>query len=1476
MQQKEDRKHLDIFIEIDSLRNNEMAYSSNTPDREGIVLQLADGSIKACNSNAESILGIGAAEISGWIFLDRGWAAIDRSGSSVMRDKHPATVALRSGKPCLGDMGFYRPNGSFIWLLVNSQPLFLVDETSPYGVVTTFLEQKPDTFSVAKKRDRTSVMEVANERFALAAAAVNCLIYDWDLKSNRVERTCGLTEILGYQPEETEPTLEWWHDRIYPEDLQKIQEKDFWKYIATHDRYHTEYRVRHQDGHYLWVQDRQIVVKNDLGEPIRIVGSTTDISDRKKVEASLRRSEERYRSLVTATSSIVWLAESGGSIVSAPEWEAFTGQTPEQYIDWGWIEAIHPDDRQSTAAIWRKALQDKTSCQAEYRLLHRDGHYRYVRARGVPILDDFGNVWEWVGTITDISERQKAEIERKKNSEQLELAQRAARAGLWDWDLVNNQIGWSKTYYKLYGLNPATKPSYETWLACIVEEDREKIEREMREAFAQKTEINLEFRIQHPVKGRRWLNTIGNIFYNSNKQPVRTSGITIDITERKQAEEALNANTAILSAVNEATTTLIFAKDRQGRLLMANPAVIRLIGKPEAEILGRTEFTYLSDREEAEKIRKNDRLVMESERVMVFEEQIQFPDGIRTYLSTKSPYRDKQGKIIGLIGVSTDITERKQTIEQLEQQAKLLDLAYEAILVRNLDGTIIYWNRSAQDTYGWKTEEAIGRVYHTLLKTQFAVSCQEVEESLLKEGHWEGEPIHTRRDGVEIIVESRQILVRDGSSERILEVNRNITARKQAEEDLRRSEEFNRRILDSSYDCIKVLDLSGKLLYINGGGQELLEIDDPTTFLNSQWTSFWQDTAYQAALDAISTAKEGGIGKFQGYCPTAKGKPKWWEVIVTPIPDATGKAEKLLSISRDITERQQAEIEREQILARLQKYASQLQGLTEAALAINAAMTIEEVLQLITQQGHSLIGTHQAISTIVGDRDWSQPIHSIYLSDKYQAWQNYREQPCGSGIYAYVCQTNQAIRMTQAELEAHPYWRSFGKSAGQHPPLRGWLAAPLVAQDGSNIGLIQLSDKYEGEFTEEDEAIAIQLAQMASIAIENVRLYEAQQNARSQAEAANRVKDEFLAILSHELRSPLNPILGWTQMLQTYQLDADKIEQAIITIERNAKLLTQLIDDLLDIARILRGKLILNVTSLDLELAIEAAIETVRTAADAKSIAIETDLLSVGQVRGDFARLQQIIWNLLANAVKFTPDGGRVTIKLERVGDRAQISVNDTGKGISREFLPHVFECFRQADASVTRTHGGLGLGLAIVRHLVELHGGEVSVNSLGIGQGATFTVQVPLILKSSDTAETTPAKPELEFNSLDLEGIRVLVVDDDFDNREFFNVILEQYQAKVMTVASAREVSSVLRTFKPHILISDIGMPDIDGYTLLRSIRCLSPEQGGTIPAIAVTAYARAEDTQKALESGFQRHFSKPIEAYELITAIVELVRDR
>jgi signal transduction histidine kinase/ActR/RegA family two-component response regulator len=395
---------------------------------------------------------------------------------------------------------------------------------------------------------------------------------------------------------------------------------------------------------------------------------------------------------------------------------------------------------------------------------------------------------------------------------------------------------------------------------------------------------------------------------------------------------------------------------------------------------------------------------------------------------------------------------------------------------------------------------------------------------------------------------------------------------------------------------------------------------------------------------------------------------------------------------------------------------------------------------------------------------------------------------------------------------------------------------------------------------------------------EREQLLLREQAARTEAQEANRIKDEFLSTVSHELRTPLNAMLGWVQMLRSGKLNEATFARALEIIERNARSQNQLIEDLLDISRIISGKLRLQIRPVELTSVINAAMDSVRLAAEAKAIQLTCELdTSTGLVVGDSERLQQVVWNLMSNAIKFTPKGGHVTVQLERINSHAEITVSDTGQGISPEFLPYIFERFRQADSATTRSHGGLGLGLAIVRHLVELHGGTIHADSLGEGQGATFKVKLPLTALRQQTSSRTKISPTDEpgvplNGSPQLNGLQVLVVDDEVDARELLTTLLEQRGAFVTAAASVEEALKLIEQSTPDVLVSDIGMPGEDGYALIRQVRARESQTGGRIPAAALTAYARSEDRRQALLAGFQTHLPKPVEPAELIAVVANL----
>jgi PAS domain S-box-containing protein len=685
-----------------------------------------------------------------------------------------------------------------------------------------------------------------------------------------------------------------------------------------------------------------------------------------------------------------------------------------------------------------------------------------------------------------------------------------------------------------------------------------------------------------------------------------------------------------------------------------------------------------------------------------------------------------------------------------------------------------------------------------------------------------------------------------------------LAERRRVEAELRDSELFVRKILDSSYDCVKVLNLDAQLLYMNPGGQVQMAICDFSRFARCNWLEFWQDTDRQAAVRAIASAQQGNSSQFEGFCPTVDGIPKWWEVQVSPIMDAEGEVERILVVSRDITSRKQSEAD---LKAGSDRTALLYDAVKDLLLSDQPLALIETLFQRLKDLLQLDLYLNYIVETEFSDAEPERMRLASYWGITPEIANDIQYLYFGQAICGTTAQQRHQIVQADVQHSDNPkvaLIRSLGVTA--------YASQPLISQ-GQLFGTLSFGSSRRMQFTLAETELLQALCDQIAIALERANLINSLQQQTEQLRQADRLKDEFLAVLSHELRSPLNPILGWTRLLQGGRLNEAQTLNAFATIERNAKLQSQLIEDLLDISRIMRGKLTLNATSVNLATVVTAALETVRLAA--KQIQIETAIDDRAQsVSGDPGRLQQVVWNLLSNAVKFTDEGGRINVQLTQMAHQVQLQIIDTGKGINPAFLPHVFDYFRQEDGSTTRRFGGLGLGLAIARQIVELHGGIIWVESAGEGYGSTFALQLPgldAVGASIEAASTLP------LNAVPLAGIRALVVDDNADTLDLISFLLKTNGAIVTVATTAAEALQALESAVPDVLLSDIGMPDMDGYALIQAIRASDRSQN--LPAIAITAYAGELNQQSAIAAGFQRHIAKPIDSDQLIQTISGLV---
>ncbi|MBD2470653.1 PAS domain-containing protein [Nostoc sp. FACHB-145] len=871
---------------------------------------------------------------------------------------------------------------------------------------------------------------------------------------------------------------------------------------------------------------------------------------------------------------------------------------------------------------------------------------------------------------------------------------------------------------------------------------------------------------------RFWANVIITALRDNDGNLQGFAKVTRDMTERKMAEE-LRTSHFLVNSVLEGITDAVFVKDIQSQYLLINSAGANFIGKPVAEIIGKDD-TKLVAPDSALKIIANDRQILSSGASLTYEETVTADNITRTYLTTKTPYRDEDGNTLGLLGISRDIS---------EQQAAL-------------------------------------------------------------------------RERKRVEAEKAEILAREQA------------ARKQADESLALLD----TLLNSAPVGLAFFDRELRCLRMNEyiAGINGVSLEQSIGRRMKEYLPEFADQVEALMCQVLETGEP--IKNLEITGETKAGDRGEQHALANYYP-VYAKDGEILGIGiavSDITEIKRTEKKLRERTAALSEHTQRLQLLSETTSEL---LSSEQPLALIKNLFAKIqpLGLDVYFNYLVDEEKQMLRLASYGGISEEQAkrieWLEFSQGICG----AVTIQGSQisVANILQGTDPKTDFLRSIG--------IQTFSCQPLRVQ-GQVKGTLSFGSRSRSSLTTEEIAWLQTICDQIAIAIHRSELMASLQRQTEQLQQANRMKDEFLAIVSHELRSPLNAILGWSTILRKNSINDATKATAVETIERNARLQTQLIEDLLDVSRIITGKLKLNMQSLQIAAIVQAAIESVRPAADAKQIQLQSLVdPTVGTVRGDSGRLQQVIWNLLSNAVKFTHTGGRIQVRLDRVNSNVQVTVSDTGIGIEPEFLPFVFERFRQADATTTRAYGGLGLGLAIVSHIVKLHSGTVCVESPGKEQGATFIVNLP-----SETPVLFSARvPDggVSFNSSDtfaslptLVGLKVLVVDDEADTRDYQAMVLSANGAIVKAVASAAEALEVVRQWQPDVLLSDIGMPLEDGYSLIRKIRDLPPHSGGQIPAAALTAYAKDEERQQALSSGFQRHLSKPVEPSELVKVVASL----
>jgi PAS domain S-box-containing protein len=1068
-----------------------------------------------------------------------------------------------------------------------------------------------------------------------------------------------------------------------------------------------------------------------------------------------RSTEDRFRTLKTMLTQGVWVAAPNGAIIDecAWWWEEFTGQTPEQYRGFGWLDALHPEDKLRVTERWQAALQSATAYQIECRVRRRDGSYGHVRSQGAPVRDGDGNVRGWIGTLIDIDQGVEAERELRDSEERYRTfmamttlavwragPQGEANSDLHDWSEVTGQ-----TPEQYQGMG---------WLDAVHPDDKLRMQEIWKSALRNATSIDTEFRLRRKDGTYGYVRSRGVPLRNSDGTVREWIGALIDIDERKRVEDALRESEERYRTLTTSTTEAVWS------------------AKPDGEIIG------------------------------------DCPGWENMTSQTPQQYR-------GWGWMNVVHPDDKQQI--LEKWNNALQNAVPADLT--------YRTRRRDGSYGYVRAQAAPMV----------------------------NPDGSVREWIGTIVD--------------------IDDQKRAEEGLRRSEEeFRVNFEMAGIGQLQTDPKTGRFVRVNNRFCEMVgySADELLTMTHLDITHP-EDCA--GSMNNLLDLLRGHTSEFtmERRYVRKDGSILFSLVTSTLIHDAQRRPLRTITMIEDITERKQAEA-----LSQCQKKA--LEMVAEGA-------SLREVLDsvIVAVEKQATVDLRASIQILEDDGKRFRFCCAPSFPESY------RQAVALSRVDRHDAPCTLALFLREPviipDLMEAPEWAEVAKFFAPYA-IRSIWTAPIISSDRKPLGTFCFYSSRARTPSAAQQSIMESVIQTIALAIERKeteaqreQLLIREQAAREQAETASRMKDEFLAVVSHELRAPLNAISGWAYMLMTGRLDEVSKVRALQSIQRQVHSQTELIDDLLDIARIVSGKLRLELTDVDVSKVINDALDVVRPAAEAKNIDLVAELdSSIGMMRADPERLQQVIWNLLSNAVKFTPDRGRVEMRSGRTDSIIEITVSDTGKGISADFLPYVFERFRQADASTTRTHGGIGLGLAIVRHLIELHGGTVCATSPGEGKGATFTIRAPICPVRTTSFEIADRNEKSEALMTPggikgmLDGLRVQVVEDNSEDREVLFAELAYQGATVSASADAAEALRELDQFHPDVLVADIAMPGEDGYSLIRKIRARPFDQGGQTPAIALTGLAGVTEQQRALYAGFQEHMTKPADPNKLARAIVHL----
>ncbi|MEG3901628.1 PAS domain S-box protein [Microcoleus sp. B4-C5] len=1072
------------------------------------------------------------------------------------------------------------------------------------------------------------------------------------------------------------------NDFFMAEDLDFVQQS-IMPVIMQEGSWRSDFRFRNfQTGQPILVDYTLFLIRHpETNEPVGIATITRDIRDRKIAEDVLKQSEERFRSLIEATAQSIWIGNAEGELASEqPTLGAFTGLTFDEYKGWGWLDTIHPDDRPHVASIWSAAVANRSLYEDELRMRRYDGEYRYMSCRGIPLLNADGSIREWIGANTDITDRKQAEEALRDRNVLLSsiLESTPDIIVVKDWEgryvALNSEV--AKSFYgrsieEIIGkddselLPPAAA-------VAIMAKDRQIMEAGLTETYEEEV-FNGKENTSFLTTKAPWRDAQGNI--------LGLIAIARNINDRKQMEAELRDRNALLKSILESTPDFIVVKDREGRHVALNSNLANFIGKPIEEIIGKDDLELLSP-DTARAIMAKDRQLMAAGITESYEEDVFHGETTGTFFTTKAPWRDAKGNILGIIATTRDISDRKKVEQTLRQTLEILDLASDGIIIRDMDDRIIYWNQGAEKLYGWTKAQVVGEYIHTCLETAFPKPLEIVRAEFFQQGSWEGEVQHTTSDRRQIIVASRWTLQRDGEGKPCaqLEINNDISDRKQAEDAIKQSEERYRSLTLAISQIVWTTDPEGRC----------------------------QDSPSMRAYTGQTEAEVVGFG-------------------------------------------------------------------------------------------------------------WLDTIHPDDRERTVQVWME-------------AVQTRSLFEMEYRMRGTDGNYRYF--------QVRG---VPILNEDGSIrewVGTcIDIQDRKQTEIV--------------------------QAKAREAAEAASRAKSEFLANMSHELRTPLNGIMGYAQILQRSKVLNEEERSRIDVIYQCGSHLLTLINDILDLSKIEAQKVELMPTDFHFPAFLQGVAEMCRIRAELKGIHFHfpsSPELPIG-IRADEKRLRQVLINLLSNAIKFTDEGTVTFIVSFATEEKIRFEIRDTGTGIAQDQLQAIFQPFEQVGDRRRQTEG-TGLGLAISKRIVELMGSTIQVQS-EMNVGSIFWFDVNLS-QADEWVKTSQIDHRGQIIGIKHRQPKIVVIDDKWANRSVISNLLSPIGFEVFEANDGLEGWEKIIEVQPDLIVTDLLMPELDGFEVIKRVR--ESENFKDIIIIVSSASVFETDQYRSLEAGGNTFIPKPIQATELL----------